>query len=281
MSGAEAPDLSSVPADLEVPAVIEGVPAPGKRVRAIAPGFSGGAAYHALYLPVDWRREAKLPVFVEFPGNGGYTNRFGDRCDGTPDGCALGYGLSGGRGFIWLSLPFVGITDGRPALAIHWWGDVEQTKRYCLAATDDAIGRFGGDPSRVVLGGFSRGAIACNFIGLHDDNIAGRWRAFFCHSHYDGVIERWPYAGADRQSALERLRRLSGRPQWISQEGSVAATEEYLRGSGMPGEFFFRAIPFRNHSDRWLLRDIAERREAREWMGRKLKSQNSNVRGGL
>jgi hypothetical protein len=260
------PDLSSVPVDLELPEMVEGPPAPGMRVRATAPGFEGGAAYHALYLPLDWREGVKMPMFVEYPGNGGYTNKFGDVCGGVPEGCALGYGLSGGRGFVWLALPFVEIREGRPAVARKWWGDIEQTKRYCLAAIDDAVARFGCDRSRVILGGFSRGAIACNYIGLHDDEIAERWCAFFCHSHYDGVIERWPYAGADRASALERLRRLKGRPQWISQEGSTAATETYLRETGIAGDFVFRAIPFRNHSDRWVLRDLPERRAAREWL---------------
>lgn len=263
---ADMPDLSSVPVDLELPAMVGGPAAAGKRVRATAPGFEGGGAYHALYLPADWREGAKFPVLVEYPGNGGYTNKFGDVCDGIPEGCALGYGLSGGRGFVWLSLPFVEIREGRPAVATKWWGDVGATKRYCVAALDDAVARFGGDASRVILCGFSRGAIACNFIGLHDDEIAGRWLAFFCHSHYDGVIERWPYAGADRASALERLRRLGGRPQWISQEGSARSTEAYLGETGVAGDFTFRAIPFRNHSDRWVLRDVPERRAAREWL---------------
>jgi len=260
----------------------EGAPAAGTRVRAIAPGFVGGDAYHALYLPADWRQGGSFPIFVEFPGNGGYTNRFGDICNGMPEGCALGYGLSGGRGFIWLALPFVEIREGRPAVATRWWGDIRQTKQYCLAAIDDAVARFGGDPARVVLGGFSRGAIACNFIGLHDDEIAGRWCAFFCHSHYDGVLEGWPYQGADRASAIARLQRLGGRPQWISQEGSIAATKHYLERTGVVGDFVFTPIPFRNHSDRWVLRDLPERRAAREWLEAKAnaKGKISKPQGG-
>ena len=51
---------------------------------------------------------------------------------------------------------------------------------------------FGGDESRLVLAGFSRGATACNFLGLHDDETAKLRRGFFCYSHYDGV-KPWPY----------------------------------------------------------------------------------------
>jgi hypothetical protein len=87
-----------------------------------------------------------------------------------------------------------------------------------------------------------------------------------CHSHYDGVSERWPYAGADRASALARLRRLGGRPQFISHEGSTRATEEWLRGTGIEGRWTFVAIPFRNHSPDWVLRDVTARREARAWL---------------
>jgi hypothetical protein len=31
---------------------------------------------------------------------------------------------------------------------------------------------FGGDASAVVLTGFSRGAIACGYLGMHDDETA-------------------------------------------------------------------------------------------------------------
>ena len=142
---------------------------------------------------------------------------------------------------------------------------MQETKRYCLATVRDVCARLGGDPARVVLCGFSRGSIACNFIGLHDEEIAALWRGFICHSHYDGVSEKWPYPGADRASALERLRRLGGRPQWISHEGSVDATREWLLSTGVAGDWTFAPVPFRNHSDRWVLRDLPLRARLREW----------------
>ena len=48
--------------------------------------------------------------------------------------------------------------------------------------------QYGGDRAAVILTGFSRGAIACNYLGLHNEEIAGLWRAFIPYSHYDGVI---------------------------------------------------------------------------------------------
>lgn len=264
------PSLHDIPPDLAVPPAVNAPPAAGRRARMTAAGWEGTSVYHTLFLPADWKAGGALPVIVEFPGNGGY-QRNGDTSHGTPDGCALGFGLSAGTGFIWVCLPFVDSQAGHKQNSTIWWGDVAETKRYCIAAVREVCARFGGDAKRVVLAGFSRGAIACNFIGLHDDEIAGLWRAFVCHSHYDGVRESWPYAGADRAAALARLKRLGGRPQWISHEGSTAEAEQFLKSSGIAGDFTFAPLPFANHTDQWTLRELPIRRQAREWLRRVVK----------
>jgi hypothetical protein len=251
------PDLSTVPPDLEVP---------GVRSVMTTAGWEAPAVRHTLYLPTDWVPGKRYPVLVEYAGNGGYRNAYGDVSEGTVEGSRLGYGISGGRGFIWLCLPFVEVTANGPANAARWWGDLAETKRYCLATLREVVARWGGDEGAVVFCGFSRGSIAANFFGLHDDEIARVWRAFICHSHYDGVNERWPYAGADRVSALARLRRLGDRPQWISHEGSVAPIEDWLRRTGVAGRWTFASIPFRNHSPDWTLRDVPARRDVRAWL---------------
>jgi hypothetical protein len=260
------PDLSSVPADLVVPAARPAAVAPGVRAVQTTAGWGNTAVYHTLWLPTDWVPGKKFPVLVEYAGNGGYRNAYGDVSDGTVEGSRLGYGISGGRGFIWLCLPFVEADEAGKRNAVKWWGDVAETKRYCLATVRDVCARFGGDEHAIVSCGFSRGAIAANFLGLHDDEIARVWRAFICHSHYDGVSERWPYAGADRASALVRLRRLGDRPQWISHEGSTRATQDWLRATGVGGRWTFFDLPFRNHSADWVLRDLPARREVRAWL---------------
>ncbi len=260
------PDLSTVSPDLVVPEARRVAPAAGTRSVLTTAGWEGSAVHHTLYLPVDWVPGGKYPVLVEYAGNGGYRNAFGDVSDGSVEGCQLGYGVSGGHGFIWLCLPFVEVAGGKKQNAAKWWGEVDESKRYCLATVRDVCARYGGDAGAVVFCGFSRGAIAANYFGLHDDEIAGLWRAFICHSHYDGVSARWPYAGADRASALARLRRLGDRPQFISHEGSTRAVEDWLRGSGIEGRWTFAAIPFRNHSPGWVLRDLPERRHLRAWL---------------
>jgi len=266
MWGAELPDLSTVPPDLEVPTSRPLAPAPGVRSVVTTAGWESPAVRHTLYLPTDWVPGKRYPVLVEYAGNGGYRNAFGDVSEGTVEGSRLGYGISGGRGFIWLCLPFIEVTATGPANATRWWGDVAETKRYCLATLREVTARWGGDERAMVFCGFSRGSIAANYFGLHDDEIARVWRAFICHSHYDGVNERWPYAGADRVSALARLRRLGDRPQWISHEGSVAPIEDWLRRTGVAGRWTFASIPFRNHSPDWTLRDLPARRDVRAWL---------------
>ena len=268
----ELPDITSVAPDLTVPEMIVATPAAGRRVRTVTTGWTGTAVHHALYLPPDWTPQAKLPVIVELPGNGRYQNAYGDTCDGSVAGCRLGYGISGGRGMIWVSAPLVEITpEGVKQNAVKWWGNVEESKRYLTATVKEVCAQFGGDAERVVLCGFSRGSIGCHYLGLNDDAISGLWRALICHSHFDGVIEKWPYRGADRNSALERLKRLGDRPLWISHEGSTAGIEAYLRGTGVAGKWTFAALPYRNHTSDWVLRPIPERSQLRAWLEEALK----------
>ena len=251
---AQIANLNDLPTDLVVPKIEKTSPAAGVRAQVRS---------HQVYLPSDWQPSASWPVLVEYPGNGGYKNKLGDVSDGTPEGCVLGYGLSAGKGCIWLTLPFVN-ADG--STATKWWGDVKATKDYCLAAVHESCEKWGGDSKRVVLLGFSRGAIACNYIGLHDDAISSLWCGMFCHSHYDGVREGWGYPGADRASALIRLKRLADRPQWISHEGGTADTRKWLESTGVAGNWTFHDFPFPNHSAGWVLRDTESRKLARQWL---------------
>ena len=267
---AEFPDISSVAPDLSTPPMTEGDPAPGKRVKQVAPEYDGTGVYHALYLPADWEPGKRYPVIVEYAGNGPYTNSYGDVSDGTPEGSDLGYGISGGKGFIWICMPF--IAENRTAIQRQWWGDIEATKAYCTATVERVCRDYGGDPKAVILAGFSRGAIACNFIGLHDEQIAGLWRGFIAYSHYDGV-RAWNYTGSDRASALVRLKRLRGRPSFICHETSVEETRRYLEGTGVNAPFTLMAVPFRNHNDAWVLRPSPARKALREWLRKTLNAR--------
>jgi len=267
----ELPDISTVAPDLVVPPMTTGAPAPGQRVRFTTPGWESTEVYGTLYLPTDWKPDGHFPVIAEWAGNGDFHNSFGDVSTGVVEGSRLGYGITEGRGCIWVCLPY--LNHAGTANVIKWWGDPpgydpQPTLAYARATVRSVCEKFGGDPSRVVLAGFSRGSIACNYLGLYDDETARLWKAFVCYSQYDGERTGWPYPGADRVSALARLRRLNGRPQFICGENANASdTERYLRDSGSWEKGAFTIVPtgFRNHNDAWVLRPSEPRTKLREW----------------
>jgi hypothetical protein len=252
--------LHDLKSDLTVPKSMEAEPAAGRRVFQANSGFESWGLRHTLHLPTNWKPGRMYPVIVELPGNGGFQNALGDRCTGRPEDCNLGYGLTGGKDWIWVCLPFV--DPKQKKLALNWWGDPDATAEYCKKTVARVCKEFGGDPDAVILAGFSRGAIACNYIGLRDDAVAKLWSGFFIHSHYDGV-RRWPYPDSDAASAKARLKRLGDRPQFISHEQSVDDTKKFL---GSAKNFTFVPIPYPNHTDHWVLKDIPERKRAREWL---------------
>jgi hypothetical protein len=259
-------DIRSVAPDLVTPSLSLGAPATGKRVKVHRAGFGDGV-YHVLYLPEDWRARPwrRYPIIVEYAGNGNFVNDYGDVSTGVPEGSNLGYGISGGKGYIWLCLPYV--DSAAKQNAITWWGDPDATIDYCLGAVKEVVDRWRGDRSRVLLAGFSRGAIACNYIGLRNDAIAKLWRGFVCYSQYDGV-RTWPYPDSDRASALARLKRLGPRPQFICDENGIELTQQYVESTGVRGNFGFHPLGFRNHNDAWTLRPIPLRKTLRDWTRR-------------
>lgn len=263
LQGAHAYDIHAVEPDLETPETVDGDPAPGLRVRQYHPAYEKeGDVYHLLYLPTDWEKGKEYPVIVEYSGNKWKSSL------GAVEEDDLGYGITGGTGAIWICMPFVDVVNKKNAPT--WWGDVDATVSYCIDTVRSVCKDYGGDRDAVFIAGFSRGSIACHYIGLHDEEIASLWRGFICHSHYDGVMEGWGYEAADRKSAAVRLSRLRGRPQFISQEKSTAATEEYLKSTGQKGDFTFVETGFGEHTDTFVLRDVPERAAVREWFEKAL-----------
>jgi len=256
-------------AELRPPPVTDQAAAPGRRVRMRLPQYRGSALFHTLYLPPDYTPDRPWPVIFEYPGNGPFTSKWGDESSGMVESCNLGYGLTGGRHWIWVGLPFVAAGQRRHCLS--WWGDADQTAAYCQEVVRDTVAHWRGDPERLALSGFSRGAIASSFIGLRDDTIAALWRGLIACSHFDGVTP-WPYPGSDAESAQQRLRRLKGRPVLFCHEQTPPpapdlfhSTCEFIRRSALDMQWTALPLPFYNHNNTWLLRDSPERRRAVEW----------------
>ena len=254
--------------DLVTPIMTDAAPAAGRRVRQVAPEYVGTAVYHSLYLPTDWKPGRSYPVIVEYTGNRApFCNSTGEVKDAN-----LGYGLTGGEGFIWVVLPC--IEKGGQRNAVTWWGDRQATIDYCKTNLPRICEQFGGDRDNVILCGFSRGAIACSYIGLADDEIASYWKAMVAHDHFDGQ-RRWGYPSDHRDCALMRLSRLEGRPVLV-----CGKYNDYLQDHLGLADFTFLPVPvgdiydipegpvIHEHTDRWMHRDSVYRDKARAWLRR-------------
>ncbi len=194
------------PGRLDVPDMVIGKPAAGQRVRYQLSTDAGNEVYSALYLPVGWEPGKRYPVIAEFPGNIFYN---ASKCwsTGRPDQCAMGYGIGSKVDVIWVSLPFVDRKTGQIAESGFGSNEGEDTTSHALAVIDDICANWGGDRKRLFLSGFSRGAIACGYIGLRNDTIAKRWKGFIACQHYDGSAWRQ----SNIKDAVERAPRFSGK----------------------------------------------------------------------
>ncbi len=263
-------------ADLVTPVMTDEAPAAGKRVRQIASEYKGTDVYHTLYLPVGWKAGSTYPVIVEYTGN-----RFPPgKGSGEVKDANLGYGMSGGRDFIWIVMPYV--EKGLKKNAVTWWGDRQATVDYCKVNLPRICKQFGGDLDKVFICGFSRGAIGSSYIGLADDEIAMLWKGMFTHDHFDGH-KQWGYPESDRASALTRLARLKGRPVLICGQRAGNVRDDYLMDHLDLARFTFLDVPTTNifkipegpyihaHTDLWMHRESEHRRQARVWLQNVLK----------
>jgi hypothetical protein len=310
------PDLHFTPADLFTPNASAdgwgpGGPAAGKRAYDVVPSWAaraeaaraGGAApweavHHALYLPTDWVPSSSssspttpsassspppFPLIVEFTGNGPWNDSYQDVSTGLPEWANMGYGISGGKGFLWLSLPFLDLTG--QLVETYWWGCdangtgpvghcpgeyfVNTTLQYMKDAVRYVTSTFNGDPAAVFLTGWSRGALATDFFGLYDDEAAALWAGLLPYSHFDGRdSDQWvPYPDHDPASAIARLKRLNGRPLFITEErNGTLDTAAFLNGSGLELNATLMSTGFCNHNDQWTLRPSPARDAMRAWV---------------
>jgi len=131
------------------------------------------------------------------------------------------------------------------------------------------LGAFNGDAARVVLAGFSRGAIGVNYIGLGDDETAALWAGSIAYAHYDGQPEdlRWPYPDNTAAAGYGRLKRLGRRPHFVCSEldSTLNQTKPYIEAAGFPVNATYVPTGFCNHNSEWVLRPSPAREQLRQW----------------
>lgn len=263
------------------PETVPGAPAPGRKVAETLPAYRGTEVHHLLYLPENYDPSRRDPVLVELTGNRwAYGN-------GTVEEAHLGYSITLGRDFIWVVPPYV--NRAGTANETTWWGDAERTAAYLKELAAHLVENWQADPRRIFLCGFSRGAIGCSYIGLHDDEIARLWCGFLSHDHFDGQREwpgqEWGFPLAEyRQEAAERLKRVGGRDWYVSSNGRARSPyPEVLGTMGVAGfgNYFFATVDIRKrfptipndwfgsaHNDCWPAFDLPESARIRYWLRR-------------
>lgn len=206
VAGGTAAEWARPDGRLDVPDMTEGSPAPGRRVRYRLVADAKNEIYCALYLPPDWKPGKRYPVIAEFPGNVFYSAR---ACwsTGRPEQCQMGYGMSSGTNAIWVSLPFVDREKGEIAESGFGSNKGGDTAAHTLAVMDDICRNWGGDRDSLFLCGFSRGSIACGYIGLRNDKIAALWKGMVGCQHYDGSNWR----ESNMEDAVRRAPRFTGK----------------------------------------------------------------------
>jgi hypothetical protein len=210
-------DIQTIPVDISRPTELADSPGPGKvfmdqisnpkffpQGRPSSPkGFQG----HTVYLPTNWEKGMRYPVIFEYLGN----------TVGVQSLKGIGYGLVGERDFIWVVLPIVSAYPSTQP-DVKWnWGNgnaLANTVEYAKQAVREVCEKWGGDKDNCVLVGYSRGGIACNLIGLCDDEIASLWKVMVVGAHYfsDGMDitgTKIALGGADyKEAAKASLARL-------------------------------------------------------------------------
>jgi hypothetical protein len=247
---------------LIVPEVTPGDPAAGRRVRRLPPDCSCATVPYILYLPTDWEPGTRYPFIVEFAG----ARHFHLDCysPGKAEQGTLGYGMSRGRGFIWVNVPF--LEPGGRSEALGSWGDPDLTARHCLDVVRDVCERYGGDPGAGFVTGFSRGAYACSYIALRNDDIADVWLGFHLnqgHAHGDWL--------GCATGAAGRTARLKGRAVFLTNAGWAGAANVEDVDAGVGGHTDAALLEERPSTlacRAWLRRVLAERPGTRRVSGR-------------
>ncbi len=250
----EAPPWKLPPGRLEVPPVEDAAPAPGKRVRFRLPGEERSGVYSILHLPEDWKAGGSYPVIAEYPGNIFFIP--GCYSTGLPDQCLIGHGMTKGRGSICVGLPFIDPAAGK--IAEHGWGDPDATADHAVRMMEEVCAKFGGDRANLVLTGFSRGALACGYIGLRNDRIAALWKGFHACQHYDG--DGWN--GATLEGALERAKRFRGRA--VFQTDNAPRPFQAVMDA-MKTEVTWASSGLGAHATAMFLDERESTRQLREW----------------
>ncbi|MGO8748353.1 MAG: choice-of-anchor D domain-containing protein, partial [Thermoguttaceae bacterium] len=250
---------------LDIPPVVNAAPAAGLRVKITPPEYAGTNVYYTLYLPTDWVPGKLYPVIVEYAPN----DYAPAGVNGTVDDTELGYYASGGKGFIWVTMPFINYTTTPASNATMWWGNgnvtdpegIQLTAQFCETNLIRILQNYGGNPAEVFLTGFSRGGMATGVIGLLNSQMADIWAGFI------------PDSGADWSTTDLAL--TDGRPTFfVCCQNDPNAQESYSAYqylTSLDDPCTWNVVPNATHTATWIeddapAADLAIRQLLQEWL---------------
>lgn len=254
--------------------------------RGQLPDYSGTDVHHLVSLPDNYRKNKKFPVIFELTGNK-WTYGSGEIEDAH-----MGVSMSLHKDFIVVVVPYV--NEAGTSNEVTWWGDEKKTVEYLKKLVKKVCSEYSADKNNLFLCGFSRGAIGVSYIGLYDDEIASVWKGFISFNHFDGFkswatdwglpLEKY------RASAVTRLKRIGGRPWYVSYSGKrgddsyrtmisemgvaecgdfeYAPVQLSLSFKKIPNEYFQRL-----NNDIWPAFDIPDSEKMRSWLYKVVKNK--------
>ena len=247
---------------LTFPEVEEGIPKPGKLVKVYLQEYP--EAYYVVFLPYNYTEGAKFPVIFESPANG-YPRELP-----FYEGLFLGYGISRGIDYILVSVPCVDTTG--QILKSSWGKDPLSTVNFWLAVLHDLSAKFHIFEDRIILAGFSRGAVSTSYIGNYNNEIKSKWCAYFAYAHFDGCCQTC-LGDPDK-----RIKRINGRKVLIAvgenDTAKKCSKEAYLKlkAYGFPATYIEHHDIHTDkclnlsHNPFWILEDSEPAQKAREWL---------------
>lgn len=259
---------------LQVPVMLQEAPCAGKRVKVVPSEYFETDLYYSLYLPESWEEGGSYPVIVEYTGN----KHAATGSTGEAKDASLGYAIAKNTNAIWLVLPYV---KSDYTATTSWWGDEQTTIDYAINSIRDVCLNYNGNSGQVFITGFSRGAIAVNYLGLYNNEIADVWRGFFSHDHYDGARAwntywaEWNNLDAYRAAAIVRMQRMKGRAALVS--NNSATNHNYAISAGLEayGTMSYLKPDVRTaiegmdlphtHTDRWMLSQLIDAQTVFAW----------------
>jgi predicted peptidase len=104
--------------------------------------------------------------------------------------------------YIWVNLPILNAT-GNKMIDSYYPENPSSTVACWLAILEDLNKKFPIDNNKIILAGFSRGAVAISYIGNWNGTISGKWAGYFAYAHFDGCCQNIPGKCEERINKMQ------------------------------------------------------------------------------